>query len=221
MDNKVLGIALVFLMVGVVSGYFLSVNHVSTLQSQINGLESEVTTLTTNYHQLNTTYNDLFKNYAQLEQQVLYDIDVLNDQDYYHAIKNDLQKANDTIHVAMYSIIYDPPDSFDWANDLIRELVNAKQRGISVSVIIENRTYFGSMSDNIYAYNFLLANSIDVQIDNENDTDHMKFVIIDDIIVYVGSHNWSESALYYNHETSVKITSDSIANTFREYFVVI
>jgi phosphatidylserine/phosphatidylglycerophosphate/cardiolipin synthase-like enzyme len=42
-------------------------------------------------------------------------------------------------------------------------------------------------------------------------------MIIDDKIVYVGSHNWSESALYYNHETSVKIVSEDIAKIFREY----
>ena len=47
------------------------------------------------------------------------------------------------------------------------------------------------------------------------------FVIIDDEIVYVGSHNWSESALYYNRETSTKIISDSIADTFKEYFSTI
>jgi phosphatidylserine/phosphatidylglycerophosphate/cardiolipin synthase-like enzyme len=221
MDTRVIGMVLVVLMVGVGIGYFLSFNHIVTLQSQINAQGSEITILTSNYHQLNTTYNDLFSDHAQLEQQVQYEIDALNDQDYYYAIKNDLQKANETIQVAMYSMVYDPPDSFDWANDLIRELVNAQQRGVSVSVIIENRTYFGSMSNNLEAYDYLSINGIDVRADEENDTDHMKLVIIDGKIVYVGSHNWSESALYYNHETSVKILSDGIAETFIDYFTTI
>ena len=179
MDKKVIGIALICLIIGVGAGYLLSFSQISTLQLQINDLELEITTLTNNYNQLNTTYNNLYTAYAQLEQQVQYEIDVLSDQDYYNTIKNDLQRANETINVAMYSMVYDPDDTFDWANDLIRELVNAKNRGVSVAVII------------------------------------------DDNIVYVGSHNWSESAIYYNHETSVKTVSNSIATIFKDYFTVI
>jgi chromosome segregation ATPase len=198
----------------------LTANY-SMLEADYYSINTEYTTLMTMYDQLNTTYNDLIKDYDLLEQQLQYEIDVFNDQDYYNSIKNDLQKANESIYVAMYSMIYDPLDSFDWANDLVRELVNARDRGVNVSIIIENKTSFGSMNDNIEAYNFLLANSMTVQMDNENDTDHMKFVIIDDEIVYVGSHNWSESSLYHNHETSVRIVSDSIADIFEDYFSVI
>jgi len=117
----------------------------------------------------------------------------------------------------MYSMIYDPGDPFDWANDLIRELVNAKNRGVNVTVIIEYRTHSGYMNDNLEAYNYLSANGVNVKLDNRSVTDHLKLVIVDGYIVYVGSHNWSESALYYNHETSVKIVSEEIAQTFKQY----
>ena len=129
----------------------------------------------------------------------------------------DIQKANSCIYVAMYSMIYDPDDSYDWANDLIRELVNARRRGVNVNAIIEYRTYYGYMDGNLEAYDYLSANGVNVKLDNETDTDHLKLVIIDGKIVYVGSHNWSESALYYNHETSVRIVSEEIAQTFIEY----
>ena len=46
----------------------------------------------------------------------------------------------------------------------------------------------------------------------------MKLVIIDDEIVYVGSHNWTESGLSYNSETSVRIVSEEIATIFKDYF---
>jgi len=148
-------------------------------------------------------------------------IQVLVDQNYYHSLLNDLQNAESSIYVAMYVMKYDADDSFDWANDLIRELVNAKNRGVNVSVIIEYRvySYYGAkyMDENLPAYNYLLSNGVNVKLENETETDHLKLVIIDDEIVYVGSHNWSESALYYNHETSVKIVSEEIAQTFLEY----
>jgi len=142
---------------------------------------------------------------------------VLTDRNYYHSLINDLRRANSSIYVAMHSMVYDPSDDFDWANDVIRELVNAKKRGIDVKVVIEYRTYYGYMSDNLEAYNYLSSSGVSVKLDQETDTDHLKLVVIDGKIVYVGSHNWSESALYYNRETSVKIVSEEVARHFLEY----
>ena len=153
----------------------------------------------------------------ELEGMLNYEVYVLTDQDYYYSVRDTLQKANSSITVIMYSMVYDPDDSFDWANDLIRELVDAKNRGVNVTVIIEYRTYFGYMDGNLDAYNYLLSNGVNVRLDSEADTDHLKLVIVDNKIVYVGSHNWSESALYYNHETSIEIISEEIAQIFKQY----
>jgi len=196
----------------------------STLLGNYRQLEDAYELLNGSYTSLNSSYSELQVDYeeateriAELEQMV----DVLLDREYYQSVKDDMENASETILVAMYSMIYDPGDLDDWANDLIRELVNAKDRGVNVTVIIENRTYFGYMNDNLEAYQYLSENNVTVQLDNEDDTDHMKLVIIDDNIVYVGSHNWSESGLYYNHETSVKIVSEDIAEIFTAYFETI
>jgi phosphatidylserine/phosphatidylglycerophosphate/cardiolipin synthase-like enzyme len=221
MVNKVIVVAIVCLVIGVGLGYLVSSNQIIALQSEIDRLDSELTTVSNDYAQLSTTYNDLHQAYTQLEQQVQYNIEVLTNQDYYDAVRDDFQRANETIYVAMYSMKYDPADSDDWANDLIRDLVYAHNRGIDVYVLVENRTFFGFMEDNQATFQYLISNGVNVTIDNENDTDHMKLVIIDEYIVYVGSHNWSESALYYNHETSVKIVSSEIATVFKNYFPTI
>lgn len=196
----------------------------STLLGNYRQLEEAYELLNGSYTSLNSSYSELQMHYeeateriAELEQMV----DVLLDREYYQSVKDDMENASETILVAMYSMIYDPGDLDDWANDLIRELVNASDRGVNVTVIIENRTYFGYMNDNLEAYQYLSENNVTVQLDNEDDTDHMKLVIIDDNIVYVGSHNWSESGLYYNHETSVKIVSEDIAEIFTAYFETI
>ena len=136
-------------------------------------------------------------------------------------IRDSLRSANKSIMVAMYSMIYDPDDPYDWANDLIRELVYAKERGVNVTVIIEYRTYWETLDDNLEAYYYLSSHNVTVYLDNDTETDHMKLVIIDDYIVYVGSHNWSEAALYYNRETSIKIVSEEIAKEYKEYFETI
>lgn len=157
----------------------------------------------------------------ELKAMLGWELYALTDKEYYHSIMDDIEKANETILVAMYSMKYDPEDTFDWANDVIEELVYAKERGVNVTVIIEYRTYFGYVDYNLEAYNYLSGHDIAVKLDNETDTDHMKLVIIDDKIVYVGSHNWSESALYYNHEISVRIVSEVISEIFKAYFETI
>jgi len=117
----------------------------------------------------------------------------------------------------MYSMIYDLDDFMDWANNLVEELVTAKQRGIDVNGFIEYSAFFDNITSNEDAYNYLQENGINVILDEQDTTDHLKLVIIDDIIMYIGSHNWSESALYYNTETSVKIVNQNFATALREY----
>ena len=114
-------------------------------------------------------------------------------------------------------MIYDLDDFMDWANNLVEELVTAKQRGIDVNGFIEYSAFFDNITSNEDAYNYLQENGINVILDEQDTTDHLKLVIIDDIIMYIGSHNWSESALYYNTETSVKIVNQNFATALREY----
>ena len=145
-------------------------------------------------------------------------VQVLTDRDYYHSLIEDLEKANETILVAMYSMIYDPDDTEDWANDVIRELAEAKERGVNVTVIIEHQTHWDCQDENLEAYQYLTSHGVTVYLDEDTETDHMKLVIIDGYIVYVGSHNWSESGLYYNRETSVRIVNEEVAEEFENYF---
>ena len=149
------------------------------------------------------------------------EIRILNDKDYYRSLINDLKNAKEKILVAMYSMIYDPDDPFDWANDLIRELVKAEERGVNVEVILEYRTHNGYMDENLEAYHYLREHGVDVRLDRDKDTDHMKLVVIDGEIIYVGSHNWTEAALYYNHETSIRIVDSQAAKILETYFKTI
>lgn len=194
---------------------------IANLQAQIADLEDQVDQLNTIIAQKDAIIAEKNATIADLEARLDELAHVLTDKEYYHSIKSDLENATETILVAMYSMIYDPGDSYDWANDLIKELVYAKDRGVNVTVIIEYRTFFDYMDENLEAYEYLSDNGVTVKLDNDTDTDHLKLVIIDDKIVYVGSHNWSESALYYNRETSVKIISEDIAEIFKTYFETI
>ena len=146
------------------------------------------------------------------------EIEALEDREYYWLLIDDVRSARREVLVAMYLMKYDPDDPQDWANDLIRELVAAKERGVEVKVIIEHRTYRGYMDVNLDAYRYLKGHGVEVKLDEDLETDHFKLVIIDGRIVYVGSHNWSEAALYYNREVSVRIVDEGVARELRDYF---
>ncbi|WP_246112255.1 phospholipase D-like domain-containing protein [Thermococcus aciditolerans] len=139
--------------------------------------------------------------------------ELLVDDTYYRSLIEDIRGARESVYVTMFLMKYDPNDSYDHANDLIRALVEARKRGVSVHVILEN-----GIEDNRATYDYLRSNGVDVVFDSPSVTLHTKMVVIDGRVVYIGSHNWSEAALDWNHEVSVRIESQEIAESLLEYF---
>ncbi|CAD5243207.1 phospholipase D-like domain-containing protein [Thermococcus camini] len=140
-------------------------------------------------------------------------VEILVDDAYYRSVIEDIRGARESVYVTMFLMKYDPTDSYDHANDLIRALVEARRRGVSVHVILEN-----GIEDNRATYDYLRSNGVDVVFDSPSVTLHTKMVVIDGGVVYIGSHNWSEAALDWNHEVSVRIESQEIAESLLEYF---
>jgi phosphatidylserine/phosphatidylglycerophosphate/cardiolipin synthase-like enzyme len=182
------------------------------LETEITSLENDVSAAYATAYYYENLYVELLADYQSLQTQQSttesgceYEAFILVNQEYYHDILDEMRNAESSIIIAMYSMKYDPGDSLDWANDLIEELVYAKNRGVNVTVILEYQTFFGFQDENLDTYDFLTTNGVDVLLDYEDDTDHQKSVIIDYSIFYIGSHNWSESGLYYNNEVSVKL----------------
>lgn len=179
---------------------------------------SKIAELLSEVEELNVRIEQLDARIKELEKMLGYESYILTDQAYYYSIRTDLQRASKSILVVMYSMIYDPyHDPPNWANDLIEELINAKRRGVNVRVIIEYRTYSGFLDNNLWARNYLFSNGVSVKLDDEPDNDHLKLVIIDDKIIYTGSHDWNDPSLFSNHEISVKIISEKLSQALREY----
>ena len=114
----------------------------------------------------------------------------------------------------MYVVKYDPDDPDDPVNVLLWALGNASVRGVEVAVIIEGET--AEMSQK--AYDYLARVGVNATWDPGGVRTHCKLVVIDRYLVLLGSHNWTESALSYNHETSVLIRSEEAAEEEIRYF---
>jgi len=139
----------------------------------------------------------------------------LIDKNYFTTLLNHIEKATTSIHVIMYVVKYDPKEYNDPVNQILNGLASAYQRGVDVKVIVDDETY-KSYPQTI---EFLKSHEIPVKLDEKSSKrTHAKIIIIDGKIVFIGSHNWTESALTYNHEASVLINSQEIAKAFEEYF---
>jgi hypothetical protein len=142
-------------------------------------------------------------------------LSILLDKDYYGNLSVILSRANKSVYVIMYVIKYDPKDPRDPVNTLLNILINLSKRNVDVKIIVDDETY-NSYPETI---NYLLSHNISVKLDESSGrTTHTKLVIIDGKIVFLGSHNWTQSALQRNHEVSVVIYDEDVAKILLRYF---
>jgi phosphatidylserine/phosphatidylglycerophosphate/cardiolipin synthase-like enzyme len=93
-------------------------------------------------------------------------------------------------------------------------LIGARERNVSVKVVLEPSVYANSNM-----LNYLINNGIGVNWASKKfHNTHSKFMIIDDSIVFVGSLNWSENAMKKNREASVIIYSKEVSGSFEKIF---
>lgn len=149
---------------------------------------------------------------------------------YFPAVKEALSKAEKAIYVVMFTIesSVSKPDSKP--NQLIDALIEAKNRGVDVEVILDQNVDFVQRrhaSDwetkikSTRAYKRLKDAGIKVYYDEPTRYTHAKCVIIDKKIIILGSTNWTESSFDNNIETSVLINSQELAEEILSYLKTI
>ncbi len=137
---------------------------------------------------------------------------------YFDTTLTELNNAKSSIQVFMYlvSVFPDQPDS--QSNQLLNALVQAKQRGVEVKVILDQNMDFQEGADesalqnkNQAAFEQLKRNNISVFFDTADTYTHAKAIVIDNETVILGSTNWSKAALTHNNETNALIRSKEFA----------
>lgn len=100
--------------------------------------------------------------------------------------------AEETLDVEVYILS---------SRDVVSALERAKNRGVEIRIIIESRT-LGTKNTEIYEE--LVSKGFQVKYASSDFAlTHSKFMISDGKKVFVGSHNFSNSALKKNREASV------------------
>ncbi len=145
------------------------------------------------------------------------DIIMLPDSSYYPTLVDFIRGADHSIDMAMF-LFKTTSSPKNKPALLVKELIKAKKRGVKIHVILENSGYQESINkENRKVARKLRKNKIKVFFDSPDTTTHTKIVVIDNRYSFIGSHNFSHSALAFNNEFSVLIDNRNLADELTEY----
>jgi phosphatidylserine/phosphatidylglycerophosphate/cardiolipin synthase-like enzyme len=145
-------------------------------------------------------------------------VTLLKDEQFFHVLQDRIADATEQIVVGMF--LFKTTDRFsNRAAMILDSLVTASKRGVDVRVLLEKTDRH---HDSLNRYNMatskeLRQHGVDVLFDSPETTTHTKVIVIDKRFVFIGSHNFTHSALFYNHELSVMIDDPELAQDVLQY----
>ena len=147
------------------------------------------------------------------------DVQLVTDAQYFQLAKRVIQEAKTSIQVMMFEMEYYDKYPQSPSNLLIKDLIDARKRGVKVEVILEVREGRDRTAERNRDTGKILSNGgVEVIYDTLFKTTHAKCMVVDGRLILLGSTNWTYSALSNNNEVSVLIRSKELANELIDYF---
>ncbi len=147
------------------------------------------------------------------------DVQLVLDAQYFQVAKKMIQEAKHSIQVMMFEMGYYDQHPNTPSNLLIKELIDAKKRGVKVEVILEVKEGEDQTAKrNRHTGKILSEGGVEVIYDPLFKTTHAKLMVADGKLTLLGSTNWTYYALSNNHEASILIRSKEVAKAFVDYF---
>lgn len=117
-----------------------------------------------------------------------------------------IKSAEDSIDIAVFFLTH---------NNVAKELVAAKERGVNIRVILD-----ATAATNGYSkHNYLRENGIPVKVENWGGKMHMKSAIVDEEHLIIGSMNWTRAGESKNDENTLVIrNAANNAEIYQEFF---
>jgi phosphatidylserine/phosphatidylglycerophosphate/cardiolipin synthase-like enzyme len=133
-------------------------------------------------------------------------------------LSDHIKRATHEVVVSMF-LFKTNPDSSSRANLILEDLIAAQKRGVQVRVLLEktNRRDASLDRENRATSRRLRRNGVQVLFDSPDTTTHTKTIVVDERFLFIGSHNLTHSALFYNHELSVLIDDPNLAREVIRY----
>jgi phosphatidylserine/phosphatidylglycerophosphate/cardiolipin synthase-like enzyme len=147
------------------------------------------------------------------------DVQLVTDVQYFEVAKKLIHEAKYSIQVMMFEMGYYDKYLNTPSNLLIKELIDAKKRGVKVEVILEVREGEDRTTKrNRHTGKILSEGGVEVIYDSFSKTTHTKLMVVDGRLTLLGSTNWTYNALTNNNEASVLIRSKEVAKELMDYF---
>lgn len=147
---------------------------------------------------------------------------ILANDDYFPALLKCIDEAQNEIFISMFSFKAGRHKN-SYPDRILIQLAKAVQRGVKVYVILENT---GNRQDEVtfqnrQTGNLLVQKGVKVYYDDVRKTTHTKLIVIDQQLIILGSHNFTQAALKYNNEISVLMNRPDLAKNVRYYMLKI
>jgi len=145
------------------------------------------------------------------------EVRVLADDDYYPAILDLIDTAQQEIRMVMFLFKMNEKRNNRPAR-IVEALIRARKRGVRVEVLLETSDHDDDLDkENRRVGRRLKQNGVKVFYDTRKTTTHAKLLVVDRRRVLVGSHNLTQAALKYNHELSLLIDNERLAEQLIRY----
>jgi len=146
----------------------------------------------------------------------------INNREYIATVRRLVQNAHTSIAIMLYQTRYyeEYPDTE--TNHLLRDLIEAKLRGVDVKILIDTGDW-NPNNKNEYNLDYvdrLTTAGIEVWEDSPTDVSHEKVICIDSDLTVVSSHNWTYYSIAKNNEVAVVVESKPVNEFFRQYFAL-
>jgi phosphatidylserine/phosphatidylglycerophosphate/cardiolipin synthase-like enzyme len=144
----------------------------------------------------------------------------LSDDDYYVFLLDKIRHSQKYIYATIF-IIDIINDRFKKIRKILDEITYAKWRGIDTKIIVgHSEKSLKIDAGNRLSFKYFRERGVPVKYCNPPDDHslHSKYVIFDNNLVLVGSHNWSNLAMFVSKEDSIAIYSTDVVKNFNYEF---
>jgi phosphatidylserine/phosphatidylglycerophosphate/cardiolipin synthase-like enzyme len=145
------------------------------------------------------------------------DVVFLADDEFYPELLKDIDRAESSIHCALYMFKTDSAPT-EPTGMILSAMIQALERGVDVALLLDMADKRElSTQYNTYTGKTLEGMGARVVYDDPERRLHTKMCIIDGKTVLAGSHNYTYSAMKRNAEVSLKVHSAEVAKDAEEY----
>lgn len=155
-------------------------------------------------------------------------IQILQNSTYYDSLMSSINDARKSIHISIFSLNADNSKDHQLkVRDLLKLLCKKNKDGIDVRVMLGNSNKLNKSIQystldvtNEIAFTFLKSFGVKVSFFQhyKQESSHSKYVVIDDEISFIGSHNFSPRAFDSGNDDSICVYDLSLAEELKRVF---